>query len=155
MAPVAAPLAVLLAPVFAPFAALIAMIGAPGVIAAMIGTVAATHEGNKRLPGNVGSDYPDHSEIRFDLANVSPKRRKWTEYLIYIWCKNNGMTLHGAQHPDQEDAAARYIAKNGAGSIPKPWSGETQRGDRPTSKPKRSRKSKAGRGIMREIKSLW
>ena len=106
------------APLLAPLAALVAPILPVAIPALLVGNAVngramAAYE---RKWG--GAARPDivASHITFTLANVSPDRLKWAEYLIAVYAQRHGWSLQGLRHDTQWAAAAR------AARIPVPWS---------------------------------
>lgn len=116
-----AAMGVVMAPLMIP---LIGIIPPLGAIMAALSSISlpslpvlgkAQYELNKRIPDANGKDI-DYTEIKFDLAGVSDKRRKWSEYLLSIYAHRHGWQLSGLRHPEQLAAGAR------AKGYPTPWS---------------------------------
>lgn len=102
-------LGLLLAPLAAP---LLAALSGPHLIAALgawLRAVRGLHRTNRDLP------HPQAvtSEIHLTLANVSPQRRAWVEYLLGAYCSATGWQLH---RPSRSALAGAR-----AGQLPTPW----------------------------------
>jgi hypothetical protein len=112
----------------------------PAAILAMIASIpvllAATHKTTKKLAAPsaavMAHDPIVATELTFDLAAVSARRRGWSEYLLSIYGALHGWTkLDGMAHREQWAQGAAYAARTGG--YPAPWS-ERKPGDQPVSR---------------------
>ena len=110
------------APLLAPLAALVAPILPVAIPALLVGNAVngrAMANYERKWGGAARLDCVA-SHITFTLANVSPDRLKWAEYLISLYAQRHGWSLHGLRHGTQWAAAAR------AAGIPLPWSEQSK-----------------------------
>lgn len=114
MAAALTPVAIPLVGLFPPLAAILAALNVFS-IPTWLGLKKAQHSLNKKIP-NAGRRQIDHTEIEFEFADVSAKRRKWSEYLLAIYAHKHQWQLTGLAHPEQLAAGAR------AAGYPVPWS---------------------------------
>jgi len=82
----------------------------------------------KQVGGSAGSKAV-MSELCFDLADVSAKRRKWAEWLLSVYAARHDWQLRGLHHPEQLALGARYAATH-AGDPP-PWADRGRGADPP------------------------
>ncbi len=114
----------------------------------------------KQAGGSAGSKAVS-SEVGFDLADVSARRRKWAEWLLSVYAARHDWQLRGLHHPEQLALGARYAAthagdpppwgdRDGAGQWQPPaWAGGGRRADPPRDEhPQRKR---GARGLLRDL----
>ena len=93
-------------------------------LAAIPALVKGQHDLRRKQVGGKAGSKAVSSEVGFDLADVSTKRRRWSEYLLSIYTARHGWTLAGLHHPEQLDLGARYAASHRGD--PPPWEDSTQ-----------------------------
>jgi len=132
------------APLLGPLVALLS----PAALLAMAAAIPALIAAQNKLRKEAGPQVRGHTivatEIEFGLADVSAKRRKWSEYLLSIYAALHKWTLAGLQYPEQAAIGAAYAARTGG--YPPPWStaGRSSRPSRRTSG-----------GALRALRDLW
>jgi len=132
------------APLLGPLVALLSPAAIMAMVAAIPALVAVQHKLRKEAGPQVRGHTIVATEIEFGLADVSARRRKWSEYLLSIYAALHKWTLSGLQYPEQAAVGAAYAARTGG--YPPPWSASV----RTSRTPRRT----SGRAL-RALRDLW